>query len=105
MLGTTAPSYNGGCSGHHADLALAAEDAKQPREAFLGRARTFVHGTTRAIDAIPTGNAARTALLTTAGHRDVLVIREGGRIEPFNFTVPYPDPYVPRAQRSRLKSQ
>src|SRR4030095_12025818 len=26
-----------------------------------------------------------------------LVIREGGRIEPFNFTVPYPEPYVPRA--------
>ena len=25
------------------------------------------------------------------------MIREGGRIEPFNFTVPYPEPYVPRA--------
>src|SRR5207245_2835845 len=22
---------------------------------------------------------------------------EGGRIEPFNFSVPYPEPYVPRA--------
>ena len=26
----------------------------------------------------------------------MLVIREGGRIEPFNFRVPYPEPYVPR---------
>ena len=40
---------------------------------------------------------ARTALLTTEGHRDLLVIREGGRIEPFNFSVAYPEPYVPRA--------
>jgi N-methylhydantoinase A len=56
-----------------------------------------VHGTTRAINAILTGAVARTALLTTQGHREILVIREGGRIEPFNFTVPYPEPYVPRA--------
>ena len=25
------------------------------------------------------------------------MFREGGRIEPFNFTVPYTEPYVPRA--------
>ena len=78
-------------------LALAAADAGEAADAFLGRASTFIHGTTRAINAILTGAVARTALLTTAGHRDILVIREGGRIEPFNFTVPYPEPYVPRA--------
>ena len=27
----------------------------------------------------------------------LLVLREGGRAEPFNYTVPYPDPYVPRS--------
>ncbi|MSP82466.1 MAG: hydantoinase/oxoprolinase family protein [Alphaproteobacteria bacterium] len=80
-----------------AALDLAARDVGEDRAAFLGRAHTFIHGTTRAINAILTGAVARTALLTTAGHRDVLVIREGGRIEPFNFRVPYPDPYVPRA--------
>ncbi len=77
-------------------LAIAADDYGLERSAFLGAATTFIHGTTRAINAILTGNTAKTAFLTTAGHPDVLVIREGGRIEPFNFTVPYPEPYVPR---------
>src|SRR3954454_5511650 len=63
---------------------------------MLAKTTLFVHGTTRAINAILTGNTAKTAFLTTEGHPDVLVIREGGRIEPFNFTVPYPEPYVPR---------
>lgn len=78
-------------------LALAAADAGEPLDRFLARGETFIHGTTRAINAILTGHTARTAFLTTEGHPDILVIREGGRIEPFNFTVPYPEPYVPRA--------
>jgi N-methylhydantoinase A len=77
-------------------LALAATHYRQDRSDFLARAHMFIHGTTRAINAILTGNTAKTAFLTTQGHPDVLVIREGGRIEPFNFTVPYPEPYVPR---------
>ncbi|MEK9662232.1 MAG: hydantoinase/oxoprolinase family protein, partial [Alphaproteobacteria bacterium] len=64
---------------------------------LLGRGDMLIHGTTHAINAIITGNTAKTAFLTTAGHPDILVLREGGRIEPFNFTVPYPEPYVPRA--------
>ncbi|MGF7209871.1 N-methylhydantoinase A [Skermanella aerolata] len=77
-------------------LALAAEHYGEEQRSFLGKAEMFIHGTTRAINAILTGNTARTAFLTTEGHPDMLVIREGGRIEPFNFTVPYPEPYVPR---------
>ena len=65
---------------------------RPPAAEFLARGETFIHGTTRAINAILTGHTARTAFLTTEGHPDILVIREGGRIEPFNFTVPYPDP-------------
>jgi N-methylhydantoinase A len=78
-------------------LSLAAADVGLARAEFLARAETFIHGTTRAINAILTGQTARTAFLTTAGHPDILVLREGGRIEPFDFTVPYPEPYVPRA--------
>ncbi len=77
-------------------LGLAAVAFGLDRAAFLAEATTFIHGTTRAINAILTGNTARTAFLTTEGHPDVLVIREGGRIEPFNFMVPYPEPYVPK---------
>ncbi|WP_027134139.1 hydantoinase/oxoprolinase family protein [Geminicoccus roseus] len=77
-------------------LGLAATHYGLERSDFLARGQMFIHGTTRAINAILTGNTAKTAFLTTEGHPDVLVIREGGRIEPFNFTVPYPEPYVPR---------
>jgi N-methylhydantoinase A len=62
----------------------------------LGEAGIFLYATTAATNAILTGATARTALLTTAGHRDVLTLREGGRSNPFDFGVPYGAPYVPR---------
>ena len=78
-------------------LELAAADYGLSRPELLAKGDMLIHGTTHAINAIVTGNTARTAFLTTQGHPDVLVLREGGRIEPFNFTVPYPQPYVPRS--------
>lgn len=80
------------------DVLRAAADAMGlDLRALLGKGELFIHGTTRAINAIITGGTARTALLTTKGNPDVLVLREGGRMEPFNFRVPYPAPYIPRA--------
>jgi N-methylhydantoinase A len=78
-------------------LQVAADAFGTSRDALLAGGDLFVHGTTRAINAIVTGTTAKTALLTTLGNPEVLVLREGGRIEPFNFTVPYPAPYIPRA--------
>ncbi|HKI29271.1 MAG TPA: hydantoinase/oxoprolinase family protein, partial [Actinomycetota bacterium] len=78
-------------------IAIAAESMATSVEDLLAAGDIFIHGTTHAINAVITGNTAGTGLLTTAGHPDVLVFREGGRIEPFNFAVPFPEPYVPRA--------
>ena len=78
-------------------LRMAAEASKESLQSFLARGELLMHGTTHAINAIVTGSTARTAFITTAGHPDTLVIREGGRMEPFNFTIAYPEPYVPRA--------
>ena len=78
-------------------LQAAADDFGMPLADLLARGETFTHGTTHAINAIITGRTAKTAFLTTKGHPDILVLREGGRIEPFNGTVPFPDPLVPRA--------
>ena len=64
---------------------------------FLSDVDTIIHGTTHAINAIVTNKIAKTAFLCTKGHPDTLLFREGGRIEIFNFTVEYPDPYVPRS--------
>lgn len=76
---------------------LAAHDAGASVETFLGDTDTFVHGTTRSLNALLTGNTARTALLVTEGHPDILLFREGGRGAPFDFTRSYPRPWVPRS--------
>ncbi len=78
-------------------LSLAAGDRACSLRDFLARAEIFIHGTTHAINAIVTGSTPPTALLTTMGHRDVLLLREGGRSDPFNHAVMYPRPYIPRA--------
>jgi N-methylhydantoinase A len=76
---------------------VAADAMGVGRQMLLANGQTFIHGTTHAINAIITKRTARTALLVTKGHPDILVLREGGRLEPFNHSVRYPDPYVPRA--------
>ena len=62
----------------------------------LKRTKLFIYGTTRATNAIVTRKIAKTAFLTTKGFPDVLVLREGGKFDPHEFSVPYPDPYIPR---------
>ena len=65
---------------------------------ILAQTDLFVLGTTRATNAIVTGQTARTALLTTAGHRDILLLREGGgRSSLFDYQQLYPPPYIARS--------
>lgn len=78
-------------------LRIAAESMSITAEELLSKGELFIHGTTHAVNAVVTGNTAKTALLTTKGHGDMLVLREGGRLEPFNFNVPFPKPYIPRS--------
>lgn len=78
-------------------LRVAAQGHEQPFAQFLGRCTSLLHGTTRALNAVLSSNTARTAFLTTEGHPDVLLYREGGRSDPFNFSREFPEPYVPRA--------
>ncbi len=78
-------------------LGHAADDRGVTLDELLAAGSILIHGTTHALNAIITGNAAKTAFLTTQGHPDILVLREAGRLEPFNFHVPYPAPYIPRS--------
>jgi N-methylhydantoinase A len=64
---------------------------------FLAKCGIFIHATTLATNALLTGGVARTAFLTTEGHRDILLLREGGRLNPYDNTQEFPRPYVPRA--------
>ncbi len=63
---------------------------------FLERVERIVHGTTVATNAILTGAAARTGLLTTRGFRDALQMRRGIREERYDNKCTAPEPIVPR---------
>jgi N-methylhydantoinase A len=82
--------------GLHAALDSAAGLVGLDVEELLRSASLFVYATTRGMNAMLEGQTAKTALLITAGHTDVLVRREGGKQNPFDFTDPPPPPYVPR---------
>jgi len=80
------------------DVFQVAADARGiSRGDLLGSGDVLIHGTTRGLNAVLTGATARTAFLTTEGHPDTLLLREGGRTDVFDLREPYPEPYVPRA--------
>ena len=76
---------------------VAADARRCSREELLAGGSMLFHGTTRGLNAVLTRNVARTALVTTAGHADMLLLREGGRTDIFNQRRPYPEPYVQRS--------
>jgi N-methylhydantoinase A len=78
-------------------LELAAAELGMEGAELLSAVTMLIHGTTRATNAVLTGATARTALITTRGHGDVLLLREGGRTRSFDWSQEYPGPYVPRA--------
>ena len=78
-------------------FAVAAGERGIPTAELLGAGRVLIHGTTRGLNAVLTGATARTAFLTTEGHPDILLFREGGRTEIFDLSKPYPEPYIPRS--------
>lgn len=83
-------------NGMRAALENVADQLAMSLEEVMRVANVLIYGTTRATNAIVTGQIAKTALLTTHGFPDVLVLREGGKYNPHDFSAPYPKPYVPR---------
>lgn len=79
-----------------AGVEVAAQALKLETAALLRRTAIFIYGSTRATNAILEGKTARTALLVTAGFPDILVRREGGKLNPWDYSKDYPEPYVPR---------
>ncbi|CAE6935919.1 Acetophenone carboxylase gamma subunit [Paraburkholderia domus] len=66
---------------------------------MLGATQRIVHGMTVATNALLERKGARTALLTTDGHRDILEMREGLKPERYNLAMVPPEPLVPRYLR------
>ena len=61
--------------------------------------RLVIHGTTLATNAIIERKGARTALITTEGHRDALEMAHENRFEQYDIGVDRPPPLVPRHLR------
>lgn len=76
-------------------LDVIGERIGKTRKEILQETIRFNYGTTRSTNAVVEGKAARTAFFTTAGFPDILLLREGGKPDPFK-NIPYGDPYVPR---------
>lgn len=73
--------------------------------AMLGATQRIVHGMTVATNALLERKGARTALLTTDGHRDVLEMREGLKPERYNLAMVPPEPLVPRHLRLGVRER
>ncbi|MBM3344917.1 MAG: hydantoinase/oxoprolinase family protein [Betaproteobacteria bacterium] len=63
---------------------------------LLEQTSIFIYSTTHSTNAILEGKVARTAFLTTRGHPDILLYKEGGKDQMHNWAMPFPKPYVPR---------
>lgn len=65
----------------------------------------FVHGGTTVINAITERKGVRTALVTTAGFRDILEIARGNRPDLYNLRFVKETPFVPRALRFEVRER
>ncbi|HJZ30821.1 MAG TPA: hydantoinase/oxoprolinase family protein [Hyphomicrobiaceae bacterium] len=72
---------------------------------MLGRTERIVHGTTVATNALLEAKGAKVGLLTTAGHRDILEMREGLKDDRYNLRQPPPTQLVPRERRLGVRER
>ncbi len=74
-------------------------------ERSLADVELLVHGTTLATNALIERKGARTALLTTAGFRDVLEMGNEGRFDQYDLRAVKPLPIVPRRLRYTVRER
>lgn len=96
LIGKSLTTHDRVFDGLSKALAAAADEAGLTAEQVLDDTELFIYGTTRATNAIITRNTARTALLTTEGFEEILVLKEGGKQDGYDFSKPYPRSYIPR---------
>ncbi|NQV81313.1 MAG: hydantoinase/oxoprolinase family protein, partial [Alphaproteobacteria bacterium] len=86
-------------------LEVVAEAVGQTAQSLLAATDILIYGTTRATNAVVTKGTARTAFLTTAGFRDTLVLKEGGKHGPHDYSYDYPQPYIPRRHSFEIEER
>src|ERR1700687_1802032 len=96
VLGKSPTTYGRIFGGIEGALKMVAEQAGASVGDVLRNTDLMIYGTTHATNAIIERNTARTAFLVTEGFPDILVLREGGKLDPFTLAYPPIEPYVPR---------
>jgi N-methylhydantoinase A len=86
-------------------LGLLAAELGLGAGALLDRTELIVHGTTVATNALLERKGAVAGMLTTAGHRDIVEMREGLKDDRYNLRMPPPVPLVPRARRLDVRER
>lgn len=92
-------------SGLSAALDNAASFMGVSMDTILKETGVLTYGTTRSTNAIITSSAAKTALLVTEGFPDTLTYRHGGKREPLNLKMEFPDPYIPRRLTEEIRER
>ncbi|HEY7654265.1 MAG TPA: hydantoinase/oxoprolinase family protein [Methylomirabilota bacterium] len=80
-------------------LGLLAVELGTDLPGLLGATGLIVHGTTVATNALLERKGGTVGMLTTAGHRDIIEMREGLKDDRYNLRMAPPVPLVPRARR------
>jgi len=86
-------------------LEFLAEALGKELSSLLAETERIVHGTTVATNALLERKGAKVGLLTTAGHRDIIEMREGLKDDRYNLRMPSPVPLVPRALRIGVRER
>ena len=86
-------------------IGLLAQELGLTPAALLARTEVIVHGTTVATNALLERKGAIVGMLTTAGHRDIVEMREGLKDDRYNLRMPPPVPLVPRARRLDVRER
>ncbi|HEY9212325.1 MAG TPA: hydantoinase/oxoprolinase family protein [Ancylobacter sp.] len=86
-------------------LAGMAAERGQSVDALLSRVSVFIHGTTVATNILVQRNGARLGLITTAGFRDLIELRDGSRGNRYALRRPAPEPIVERPLRREVSER
>ncbi len=72
---------------------------------FLGKMDMLVHGTTVSTNALIEGKVSEAGLICTAGHPDILTLRESPRKRAFNTKIDFPPPFIPRSRTCEVRGR
>jgi N-methylhydantoinase A len=72
---------------------------------FMNRLENIIHGTTLLSNAIIERRGAKTGLITTRGHRDILEIRRENRYDLYDLNADFYQPLVPRYLRKEVNER